>query len=425
MQAYGYGLYAAGNKRTADFYRRKLSQAQFNALEDFKFNGKTALQWYDYYSDIADREGGQANYDRLAVLENFMTSWDDQSTIEDAVEIGYSDEAVQWFKDIFYGKYEHAGHLYEVEVPDDDELLDWDKPLNEQPEKVQAALKTLDEPGLYYPHETQLKKLIEVFFDDDSPAGDFYRWLENEIARNRRQKTAAVPGGPDRKAETAKIPYGGMRADEAASMMLRNAGIKGIRYLDADSRQNGEGTYNYVVFHDDDITITQTLFQTADPDAEPLAYLRGMAEDIPDAADKARVLAELAGLEKLYPPAANKYLAPNGRQSKLNHAQWYAVRPPTFKDYFGDWERLAVKEFLEGRPIADVKAFTLINGKPIDTALDWISKNSIGTVQTRIGDVVVEPDDIHVSMAHTKYPNKVFVLPAVKPCLKKGRILAR
>jgi len=37
----------------------------------------------------------------------------------------------------------------------------------------------------------------------------------------------------------------------------------------------------------------------------------------------------------------NKYLAPNGKASNLNHAQWYAVRTATFKKWFGDWESAA------------------------------------------------------------------------------------
>ena len=34
------------------------------------------------------------------------------------------------------------------------------------------------------------------------------------------------------------------------------------------------------------------------------------------------------------------YLAPNGKPSNLNHAQWHLVRTPEFKAWFGDWERL-------------------------------------------------------------------------------------
>jgi len=32
------------------------------------------------------------------------------------------------------------------------------------------------------------------------------------------------------------------------------------------------------------------------------------------------------------------YLAPNGRRSNLTNEQWYLVRTPQFKNWFGDWE---------------------------------------------------------------------------------------
>ncbi len=39
------------------------------------------------------------------------------------------------------------GQLYKVEVPENDELLDWDSPLSEQPEAVKAALDGPCRPG--------------------------------------------------------------------------------------------------------------------------------------------------------------------------------------------------------------------------------------------------------------------------------------
>ena len=39
--------------------------------------------------------------------------------------------------------------------------------------------------------------------------------------------------------------------------------------------------------------------------------------------------------------AAGELLAPNGEPSKLTDGQWHQVRSPAFKEWFGDWERLA------------------------------------------------------------------------------------
>src|SRR3546814_9608605 len=37
---------------------------------------------------------------------------------------------------------------------------------------------------------------------------------------------------------------------QAVSVALRDAGVPGIKYLDAGSRDRGDGSYNYVIFDD-------------------------------------------------------------------------------------------------------------------------------------------------------------------------------
>jgi hypothetical protein len=37
-------------------------------------------------------------------------------------------------------------------------------------------------------------------------------------------------------------------------------------------------------------------------------------------------------------------LAPNGKPSNLNEEQYYLVRTPEFKSWFGDWEKLALSK---------------------------------------------------------------------------------
>lgn len=44
------------------------------------------------------------------------------------------------------------------------------------------------------------------------------------------------------------------------SLRMKAAGIRGIKYLDGDSRRKGKGSYNYVIFDDKDIQITEQLF---------------------------------------------------------------------------------------------------------------------------------------------------------------------
>jgi hypothetical protein len=50
---------------------------------------------------------------------------------------------------------------------------------------------------------------------------------------------------------------GGRGGDEAAARRLLDAGIPGIRYLDAGSRASGHGSHNYVVFDPRTINIVK------------------------------------------------------------------------------------------------------------------------------------------------------------------------
>jgi len=49
----------------------------------------------------------------------------------------------------------------------------------------------------------------------------------------------------------------GPNASKRVSETLLAAGIKGIRYLDGMSRGQGEGSYNYVIFDENDIEILE------------------------------------------------------------------------------------------------------------------------------------------------------------------------
>ena len=53
---------------------------------------------------------------------------------------GISPEAVAWFEREVAPHFKAGGQLYQAEIPEDSDLLDWDKPLSEQPEKLREAL---------------------------------------------------------------------------------------------------------------------------------------------------------------------------------------------------------------------------------------------------------------------------------------------
>ncbi|MBB5221074.1 hypothetical protein HNP73_000995 [Amaricoccus macauensis] len=132
------------------------------------------------------------------------------------------------------------GHMYEVRIDADaNDFLDWDKPLSEQSEKVRVAYASLRTSSL--------------------PAAG--RRLSNEITEMERD--VPDPTGGDIHTAAAEGLDG---AHSATAEALRDAGIKGIRYLDQGSRASGDGTSNYVVFDDSLVTVTRK-YAKARPDA--------------------------------------------------------------------------------------------------------------------------------------------------------------
>lgn len=115
-----------------------------------------------------------------------------------------------------------GGRLYEVDIPEEDELLIWDKPLSEQPEKVKDALRSVIE-SIAEPEGITYQELV----DTGQTFGEIYMGLQD------------IDGVSDRQISEA----------------LRAAGIPGHKYLDGGSRGDGEGSYNYVIYDDSRINI--------------------------------------------------------------------------------------------------------------------------------------------------------------------------
>ena len=130
------------------------------------------------------------------------------------------------------------GYLYQVDLPDEQiaKMLDYDKPLSEQPKIVQDfLLKNPDVLDYIAKAESQRVKLNEM-----SPM------------RLEKLKSASIPFDASRMtgkdAMTAIAQRSGLGKAAEAENMLRQAGIPGIRYLDQGSRGTGQGTSNFVVF---------------------------------------------------------------------------------------------------------------------------------------------------------------------------------
>lgn len=204
-QAYGHGLYFAGNREVAEFYREKLA------------TGPTLYKG-EYIDALIEREKNSGIKYALRKIKADTSIKNIKAEI--SKNNGYDAESVAFVSSLSGSDIEQpTGELYQVELaPSEDEYLLWDKPLSAQSEKVMAALleaitKTEDEQRI---------------IDNQSKASGAFIY-----------KALAIDMG-----------------DKSASEYLHSLGIRGIKYLDADSRRAGEGTYNYVVFSDNDVEIT-------------------------------------------------------------------------------------------------------------------------------------------------------------------------
>jgi hypothetical protein len=230
--AYGWGYYVADSRNVGDTYRRQLSIRQ--AIEE------------DYDNPVARAASAVATWgsetEALKVLRNNESS-------------ATNDAAIQAIEDGSYKDYPFPeGFLYEIEVDDAvvERMLDWDRPLSEQGEHIQAAFSEVYEEPI---------SAMRRFTGED---------LYRDLAAN-------------------------LESQESASERLRELGIPGIRYFDASSRPSSrqaaratqgfitplvnavkgkaerEPTRNYVLFDESDI---QIVSRNGEPIREDMLYRR-------------------------------------------------------------------------------------------------------------------------------------------------------
>jgi len=245
-QVYGRGLYFAEAKRVAEDYRRNLSGPPRKSYKGEKSLTVEEIQdrgWHDETDSPLGVEGLSARsiiasareagigieYSREDIVPDIVTRWaKEQGYLSRQSEEAIRKEATNLDANAFAVE---AGNLYRVELDvEPEDLLDWDKPLSEQTEKMQRILK---ESGLWVENTSAMLGDIEISFAE--PTGStLYEKLAGGKSVDQLQGSA-----------------------EKATERLLAAGIPGIRYLDGNSRSSGEGSYNYVIFDDALIKITE------------------------------------------------------------------------------------------------------------------------------------------------------------------------
>ena len=210
---YGRGLYFAENENTARSYKEQLT------------HGKTGTV------TIGGKEIPTAELTSAQSLAAGAVHWPGDP-IENLSKLKtgnlYTPEVIEEAKKLIKSGgvgYRPAGRMYQVSINADPEhFLDWDKPLSEQSEHVQEAIK-----------KTPFSDYLKTSFKGSQLA-----------------------------------PY-----TQEGMEKLRQAGISGIKYLDQGSRAAGEGSRNYVVFDDKMIDILKKFAITAGIPTAGLLSSRG------------------------------------------------------------------------------------------------------------------------------------------------------
>ena len=209
-QAYGHGLYFAGKQDVAQWYFENLNK-------EYLYDGK------EYNPSDIRHEAAKIVAKHKMDYESALAEVESRLYLsEDSPYLQKLHELVGMEK---HAKISPKGSVYKVELaPKDNEYLLYDKTLGEQPKGVQDKLKKFlreqeGEDTWQYRQEQDYRDITNNVLDD---------MPEAEISRR-----------------------------------LKEAGIPGIKYLDGASRSKGEGDYNYVIFDEADVTVTEKLFMPA------------------------------------------------------------------------------------------------------------------------------------------------------------------
>jgi hypothetical protein len=242
-QAYGHGLYFAESEGVAKSYRDALKKdAKLNSATDkfqhLQIDGQPLNKQFDIDASYIDELKPLVAAGDQNAIKSFLAGkrqrWQQVSADPSYPFPDYAADKLRAYDGLMErlgtgGKIEDmgAGRMYEVNIKaDPEDFLDWDKPFSQQPKAAQSVLESLEIPHYGKPWSPEAKGPLADAERNAMPLGNFPGLV----------KYLQQPGTPD---------------------ALRDAGIPGIRYLDASSRGAGDGSRNLVLFRDDIIDIVK------------------------------------------------------------------------------------------------------------------------------------------------------------------------
>jgi hypothetical protein len=285
-QVYGYGLYFAGNKEVAEFYRNNLSSwnPSREEMEEY-FKPGNIVPSYGGWDKVISFDKGQEPW-QWSVTVKAVDNRTGEFLRGERNRTHFTTPAPADFKRIT-GKEPRRGRLYSVELaPSEDEYLLWDKALSEQSEKVKAAL--------IQAYKDKQHEAV-AYNKEHSQTGDKYDAKYHDLMEQVARLSQAYDAINGERNNSGADTYHALQSmfkssHKAASEYLHSLGIRGIKYLDGSSRgtkpmpvvetpgawwvQDRMGkmhkfdtkaeadtfadtsNYNYVIFNDADVSIT-------------------------------------------------------------------------------------------------------------------------------------------------------------------------
>jgi hypothetical protein len=229
-QAYGHGLYFAENEGVARSYKSALGgkrnanfkPSQFSNISEWRdeaaklFPGDQQRQAaFQFFNQMPSRQAALNEFDFIEKSPYAKNGFSFPDAYGKEVKFSRAD-----FENLLDEFYAGEGRMYEVNIDaNPDDFLDYDAPLSKQSPKVREAA------------EKELRRYYGSQFD-------------GQVGNTSRRPLGELLDDAD-------------RDQVRRASQLKEAGIPGIKYLDAGSRSAGDGSRNYVVFDDKLISIVK------------------------------------------------------------------------------------------------------------------------------------------------------------------------
>lgn len=220
FQTYGWGLYFTDKIDVANYYKNRsycyeiIVKLPGNKIKKLNVKNQINLIKKQHGEIIAIEVGKQLN-DLIEKYNNDIISLKNEAR-HMAIKSVEGDLVFRLVRDAI--AINNIGCVYESIIPDsyNDKLLVWNKDYNSQSNIIKNAINKYVKEN----PNSMLNDAIQSFEQQATTGATIYQLLSDELD-----------------------------SDKKASLTLNKLGIVGIKYLDQYSRENKNGTYNYVIFN--------------------------------------------------------------------------------------------------------------------------------------------------------------------------------